>query len=789
MTNSQINEIINKMTLEDKIALCSGENFWETKKYEKYGIPSLFMSDGPHGLRKQGSGMGTDMLGINESEPATCFPAEVTTGASWDTELLEKIGAAIGREARSLGVGLVLGPGANMKRNPLCGRNFEYFSEDPYLAGKMAAAFIKGVEAQGVGTSLKHFACNSQELSRFTSDSIVDQRTLREIYLTAFETAVKEGKPSTVMCAYPKLNGIHCSDNKELLADILRKDWGFEGMVVTDWGAMNDRIKGFEAGCDLSMPGGSGYMEKDVAFAAQKGTLSEEKINESAKRILKLVFRAKETLEESCARGEKTGSFAEENHKLAVEAACKGAILLKNEDNVLPLKQGKIAIVGNMAKNMRYQGAGSSHINPTKLSNPIEYFYDCDFAEGYDDKGATNETMLSKVTEVAEHAEKVIVFAGLPGNYESEGFDRANMKMPEGHLKVIETAAKANKNVILVLFAGAPVECPWADLDSVKAILYMGLPGQGGGEAVWKLLTGIVNPSGKLTETWPVKYEDVPSSEIYGKKNDALYQEGIYIGYRYYEKAGLPVRWQFGYGLSYTTFEYSNLKVDGRKISVKVTNTGSVSGEEAVLLFVGKEQEGIHRPIRELKQFCKLSLEPGETKTASFELDDRCFSIWSNGGWVIEEGDYTVWIGNHTDGLKGTHYEEGKKLNELDDDWYKTLSGKPDYASFEKALGHPYKESVLKKGHFTMDNTVAEMKDHSLMMKIMYKATEKTIAKQFGGKPDYENPDFRMMMNASVGGPLRNMKISSGMQGELFEGLLDIANGHLFKGLSRLGKK
>lgn len=774
----RIDEIIKTMSLEDKIAICSGKNFWETKSFEKYGIPTLFMSDGPHGLRKQDLSKGADMLGVNESLPATCFPAEVTTGASWDVTLIEKIGMAIGKEARSYGVGLVLGPGANIKRNPLCGRNFEYFSEDPYVTGKMAASFIKGVESQGIGTSLKHFACNSQELSRFTSDSIVDERTLREIYLLGFEAAIKEGKPSTVMCAYPKLNGTHCSDNKELLTDILRKEWGFDGFVVTDWGALNNRINAFDAGCDLNMPGGSAYQEKEAAEAVKNNTLDEERINDSIRRILKLVFRAQEILKE-----ETENSF-EENYKLAVEAAGKGAVLLKNDDKLLPvnLETEKIAVIGNFAKEMRYQGAGSSHINPSKISHPLEFLGDCAFAEGYNKKGETSDEMLKQVSSVASNADKVIIFAGLPGNYESEGFDRESMLMPEGHLKVIDAACGANKNVIVVLYAGSVVECPWAD--SVKAVLYMGLPGEGGGEATFNLLTGKVNPSGKLTESWPIKYSDVPSSEIYGKKTDALYEEGIYIGYRYYDKAKIPVRWPFGFGLSYTNFEYSNLKTDGYTVSVEVKNTGDKAGEEVVLLFAGKNQEGIHRPVRELKRFTKLYLEPGETKTAAFELDDRCFAVW-NKGWVIEEGNYTVSVSDFSSEIA----VKGETLNLLEEDWYKNLSGKPDFESFEKKLGRTYTAPVLKKGQFTMENTVEEMKDYSFIMKIMYKSTEKVIAKGFGGKIDYSNPEFKMMMKCSAGGPLRGMQISGGIKGGLFEGLLEMANGHFFRGIIKMCKK
>lgn len=623
-----IEKIIKQMTLEDKIALCSGASFWETKKYEKYGIPSLFMCDGPHGLRKQERENGADMLGVNESRPATCFPAEVTTAGSWDFSLTEAIGTAVGEEAREQGVGLVLGPGANLKRNPLCGRNFEYFSEDPYLAGKLAAGFIRGVEGQGVGSSLKHFAVNSQEKSRFNSDSILDGRTLRELYLTAFEIAVKEGKPSTVMCAYPKLNGVHCSDHKELLTDILREEWGFEGTVVTDWGAMNDRVEGFRAGCDLNMPGGSSYMEKEVLRAVKEGTLPESSVDASARRVLKLAFRAEKTLQE------KRECDYDGHHALARRAAEQGAVLLKNERGILPLKENaKIAVIGAMAKKMRYQGAGSSHINPMKVSQPLDFIPGAVYASGCDDRGDTSEAMISEAVKAAENAEAAVVFAGLPDRYESEGFDRENMKMPEGHLRMIEAVARATPNIIVVLLCGCVVECPWAD--RVKAVLYMGLPGQAGGEAIANLLYGRVSPCGRLAESWPLTYEDVPSSEIFGKYKDALYQEGIYVGYRYYDKADVKVRWPFGYGLSYTDFTYSDLEISEKAensigtdrngacdVSITVTNTGSRSGAEVVQLYIAPPQEGLHRPVRELKGFQKVFLQPGESTKVSFVLEE-----------------------------------------------------------------------------------------------------------------------------------------------------------------------
>ena len=772
-----IEKILQQMTLEDKIALCSGANFWKTKKYEKYGIPSLFMCDGPHGLRKQEDA--ADMLGLNNSRPATCFPAEVTTAGSWDPDLLSEIGAAIGEEARDQGVGLVLGPGANLKRNPLCGRNFEYFSEDPYLAGKLSAGFIRGVEAQGVGTSLKHFAANSQEHRRFTSNSILDDRTLRELYLTAFEIAVKEGKPSTVMCAYPKLNGVHCSDSKPLLTDILRAEWGFDGMVVTDWGAMNDRIEGFMAGCDLSMPGGSDYMEKDVLQAVKNGALPESCVDDSARRVLKLVFRAAETL------SKKAACDYEAHHTLAKRAAAEGAILLKNESGILPLKRGvKIAVIGAMARKMRYQGAGSSHINPTKLAQPLDFLPDAVYAPGCDARGDTTDTLLAEARKAALQAEIAVVFAGLPDHHESEGFDRNDMKMPAGHLRMIEAVTSANSNTIVVLLCGSAVECPWAD--RVKGILYMGLPGQAGGEAIADLLYGHISPSGKLAESWPFTYEDVPSSEIYGKTADALYQEGVYVGYRYYDKSGTAVRWPFGYGLSYTKFAYSDLTVDGNNVSVAVKNAGAFAGAEVVQLYVRAPQDGLYRPLRELKGFQKVFLQPGETQTVTFTLTDRSFAVWQD-GWKVPTGIYTVCIGDlaasiekHGETLPIPAWQNGS--------WYERCTGKPVRADWEAMLGRKYAPPILKKGSFTMENTVGEMKDYSLIMKIMYKATERVIAKGNGGKVDYENPNFRMQMASSAGGPLRSMMISGGVKGGVFPGMLEMANGRFFRGIWKMIK-
>lgn len=774
-----IENIISKMTLEDKIAFCEGTSFWETRRFEQYGIPAMFVCDGPHGLRKQETDGKSDMLGVNQSRPATCFPTSATTANSWDTDLLQAVGSAIGEEACNQNVGVVLGPGCNLKRNPLCGRNFEYISEDPYLAGKLAAAFIRGVEKQGVGTGLKHFAANSQELSRLTSDSIMDDRTLRELYLTAFEIAVKEAKPATVMCAYNKLNGTYCSDHKQLLTDILRTEWGFQGLVVTDWGAMNNRIECFKAGCDLNMPGGSNYMAKDAKKAVEAGMLKESDIDLSVKRILKQVFRAAETLKTPYE------CDYDAHHELARKAAEQGAVLLKNDDNVLPLQNGdKIAVIGAMAKSMRYQGAGSSHVNAKKLTQPIDALPEAVYASGCNDSGDTTDALIEQAVKVAKEAQTAVIFAGLPERYESEGFDRENMRMPEGHIRMIEAVAEVNTNTVVVLLCGSAVECPWAD--KVKAILYVGLCGQAGGKAIANLLYGKVNPSGKLAESWPYSYEDVPSKDIFGKMIDALYTEGIYTGYRYYDKAGVPVRWPFGYGLSYTSFDYANLNIKEKTVTVTVKNTGDRAGAEVVQLYIGAPQDGIHRPVRELKGFKKIFLQPGESTTVSFELEDRSYSIWQN-GWKIPGGTYTVHIADLSESINiaGESIDIPAWQKES---WYQSCKGKPTLKDWELPTGKTYTAPVVKKGQFTMNNTVMEMKDYSFVMKIMVKVVERIVAEVNGCKVDYDNPDFRMMINTSLGAPLRSMQIAGGIKDGIMQGLLDMANGHFFRGIGKMIK-
>ena len=771
-----IEKIVSQMSLRDKISFCTGADFWRTKELPQLGVPSIKMSDGPHGLRCQ-SGE-ADMIGVNQSLPATCFPTAVTAGATWNPELYAAEGEAIGQEALAAGVSVVLGPGCNIKRSPLGGRNFEYISEDPYQAGKMAAAFIRGQQTTGAFSSLKHFAANSQEYKRMNGDSQMDERTLREIYLTAFEIAVKEGHPGTVMCAYNKINGVHCSDSSELLTDILRSEWGFDGTVVTDWGALNDRIKGFQAGCDLNMPGGSDYMEQAAMEAVKNGTLLESDVDACVGRILRLVEKA---------QGAKASPVDwDAHHTLARRIAEQGAVLLKNEDGILPLGASDVVLIGHMAKEIRYQGSGSSHINPTKLTNLTDAMPDVPFVDCCDTQGNVTEDALREASQAAKTHAVAIVVAGLPDAYESEALDREHMGLPEGHNRMIEAVAVANPNTVVVLLGGSAMELPWAD--KVKAILYMGLPGQAGGEAIANLLTGKANPCGKLTETWPVSYSDVISKDTFGMWNTE-YREGIYVGYRYYDKAKKAVRYPFGHGLSYTTFKYSDLKADGKTVSVSITNSGAVKGAEVVQLYIAPPDGGLFRPEKELKGFARVELEPGEAKTVTFTLDDRSFAVW-NDGWKIPGGTYTVQIGASSQDIRLWAQVEvaGEAVSApawQAGSWYETLNGQPSRDDWERAMGRPVAiQPEPKKGQFTMDNSCMEMKDSSFVMKIQYMVTEKIIAKQCGTK-DPSDPQFRMMLVSATDCPLRASVInSSGMMSDaLGRGLLHMANGHFLKGL------
>lgn len=726
------------------------------------------------------------MIGVNESLPATCFPTAVTAGATWNRELYAREGKAIGEEAAAAGVDVVLGPGCNTKRNPLCGRNFEYLSEDPYIAGKMAASFIQGQQSAGVASSVKHFALNNQEYKRQNGDSQVDDRALREIYLAPFETAVKEGMPGTVMCSYNKINGIHASDNKWLLTDVLRREWGFVGMVVTDWGALNDRIEGYKAGCDLNMPGGSKFMEKATLEAVKSGALSEADIDATVERILRLAFRS--------AGKNRGGSFDVDGHNaLACTVAEQSAVLLKNEDHILPTNKENLVLIGDMAKNFRYQGAGSSHINPTKLTSLTDVMPDVPYCPCCDKDGNVTQAVLQEAAELAKKAPVAVVVAGLPESYEFEGFDRESMAMPEGHNRMIEAVAVANPNTVVVLLGGGPMELPWHD--KVKAILYMGLSGQAGGQACANLLTGKANPSGKLTETWPARYQDVISKDTFGKRN-AEYRESIYVGYRYYDKAKIAVRFPFGHGLSYTKFTYSDMQIQNRTVKATITNTGKVPGAEVVQLYIAPPLDGLHRPEKELKGFARVELLPGESKQVEFTLDDRSFAVWAD-GWKVTGGIYEVLLAASAQDirLRSEIPVAGETLPKPDwqkGSWYETLCGEPTRQEWEKAMGRlvPIAPEP-KKGQFTLDNSCMEMKDGSLVMKIQYKVTESIVAKSFGGKKDYSDPAFKMMMVCATDCPLRATVISSGgtMSDQLAQGLLKMANGHFLRGIGAMLKK
>jgi len=646
-----IENLISQMSLEEKASLCSGLGFWHTKPIERLGIPSIMMTDGPHGLRKQ------EKEGFGKSVPATCFPTAVTLASSWDRKLIEKVGSAIGEECQAEGVSIILGPGVNIKRSPLCGRNFEYYSEDPFLASEMALYYIKGVQSQGVGTSIKHFCANNQEHRRLTVNVIVDERTLREIYLASFEKAVKEGNPWTVMCAYNKVNGEYCSENAYLLSNILREEWGFEGFVVSDWGAVNDRVKGLLAGLDLQMPYDGGLGDRKIIEAVKKGELPEAVLDKAVERILRVVFKAIENRKENATYDKKA------HHKLAREVARECFVLLKNEDEILPLKKkGTIALIGAFAKTPRYQGLGSSHVNPTMLDtayeeilNEVEGKAEILYADGYRlDSDVVDEKLIAEAREIAKRSEVAVIFAGLPEKYESEGYDRDHMKMPENHNRLIEEVSKVQKNLVVVLSNGAPVEMPW--IDRVKGILETYLGGQGWGGAVADVLFGVVSPSGKLAETFPKKLSDNPSYLNFPGEDDRVeYREGIFVGYRYYDKKEMEVLFPFGYGLSYTTFEYSDLRLDKKemtdqdtlRVSVKVKNTGKMPGKEVVQLYVRDVESSVIRPEKELKGFEKVELNPGEEKEVVFTLDKRAFAYYDVElkDWHVESGEYEILVG------------------------------------------------------------------------------------------------------------------------------------------------
>lgn len=643
-----IKKILNELTLEEKASLCSGADFWHTKAIERLDIPQIMVSDGPHGLRKNVEGSDNP----NEAIKAVCFPTASALACSFDRVLIESMGKALGEECRAENVSVILGPGCNIKRSPLCGRNFEYFSEDPYLASEMAAAHIKGVQSKGIGTSLKHFAANNQETRRLTVDEKIDERTLHEIYLAAFENAVIKAKPWTVMCSYNRINGVHSSQNKMLLTDVLRDKWGFNGLVVSDWGAVDDRVEAVKAGLDLEMPASFGKNDKLIVEAVQNGELSMDELDKCVERILALIDRADEN-------STKTEWNMEKQHELARKISSQCSVLLKNDEHILPLnKNEKICFIGYFAENPRYQGGGSSHINSFKTTSALEAvkeYCNVEYAQGYvTDKDAADKALLDEAIECAKRNDKVIIFAGLPDAFESEGFDRQHLKMPNCQLELIDEIRKVNPNIVIVLHNGAPVEMPF--VDDVKGMLEVYLGGQAVGGAVCDILFGKVNPSGKLAETFPIKLEDNPSYLNFpGKGDDVHYSEGIFVGYRYYEKKQMETLFPFGFGLSYTTFEYSNMSISSEEIdenktltvSCDITNTGETDGMEIVQLYVSDKQSSVIRPIKELKGFEKVFLKAGETKKVVFHLNKKSFAYYEPAisDWFVEYGEFEILIG------------------------------------------------------------------------------------------------------------------------------------------------
>ena len=658
MTREEIHNLISQMTLEEKAGMCSGADFWHLKGVERLGIPSVMVTDGPHGLRKQAEG--GDHLGINGSEKAVCFPAGCATAASFDRELIKRQGETIGHECQAMNVSTILGPAMNIKRSPLCGRNFEYYSEDPYVSSELAAALIEGVQSQNVGTSAKHFLANNQEKRRMTNSSDVDERTLREIYLASFEGAVKKAKPWTVMSSYNRINGEFVGDSYEYLTKILRDEWGFDGYVVSDWGAVNDRIKALKAGLDLEMPHGSDENDEMIVKAVESGELDEKVLDLTCERILDIIFRFTQNRDE-------TAVFDyEADHETAAEVESECMVLLKNENNILPLDASKkIAFIGKYAKTPRYQGGGSSHINSWKVESALEaaksipQLANVTFAEGYqDDKDEVVKELQEEAVKTAADADVAVLFIGLPDNFESEGYDRKHMNLPNCQNELVQEVLEVQKNVVIVLHNGSPVIMPWKD--RVSGILEAYLGGEAVGRAAAEVLAGIKNPCGRLAETFPLRLEDTPCYLTYGKGFDnADYKEGVFVGYRYYTSRKMKTAFPFGYGLSYTTFEYSNLLLskkevtdkDTVEVSVKVKNTGSRAGKTVVQLYVEAPETEVVRPIRELRGFEKIFLEAGEEKTVTFTLDGRAFAYWNTliHDWYAEEGTYKVMIGENAD--------------------------------------------------------------------------------------------------------------------------------------------
>ena len=696
-------EIIAKLNLEQKCALLSGAGTFTTRGCPKAGVPSITLSDGPNGVRKQAGA--ADHLGLNPSVPATCFPTAATVACSWDPALGEEIGRAMGEEAAAQEVAVLLGPGLNTKRSPLCGRNFEYFSEDPYLSGKMAAAYVRGIQSEGIAACPKHFAVNSQELRRMASDSVLDERTLRELYLTGFEIVVKEAAPKTIMSSYNLVNGTYANENAHLLQDILRRDWGFSGAVVTDWGGSNDHALGVKNGSTLEMPAPGGDAVRELLAAVQSGKITEADVDARLDELLTLV------LDTSAAVQKHSRSFdADAHHALARRAAAESAVLLKNDGGILPLAAGaKVAVIGDFAETPRYQGAGSSAVNSIKVDTLLDCLAQsglqcAGFAAGFDRQGRPDADKKAQAVALAQKADTVLLCLGLDEIKESEGLDRVDMKLADNQIELLQAVEQANPNTVVVLNAGASLETPW--LAHCRALVYGALGGQAGAGAMVDVLTGKVNPGGKLAETWANAYEETPARDNFaGAGRTVQYREGLYVGYRYYQTAGVPVAFPFGYGLSYTSFAYSELKVTADSVTLTVTNTGARDGAEIVQVYIAKPGAEIFRPAQELKAFARVPLAAGESRTVTLPLDDKAFRYWNTRTdcWEVEGGRYEVRVGASSADIRLTANVDIRGTNAPDPYAGKALphykSGSvqnvPD-AEWEALLGHPIPQDKVK---------------------------------------------------------------------------------------------
>jgi len=781
-------ELIKKMLPYEKVSLLSGRDFWKTKEVKRLKIPSMFLADGPHGLRKQAGN--TDQLGLNDAIPATCFPTGSAIANSWDIDLCEKIGEFLAEEAISQKVNVILGPGMNIKRSPLCGRNFEYFSEDPYLSGKLAAAYIRGIQSMGIAACPKHFAVNNQELQRMTNDSIVDERALHEIYLTGFEIAVKEGNPKVLMSSYNRVNGTYTNENKLLLRDILVDQWGFKGIVVSDWGGSNSHVEGVKSGSHLEMPSTGGESDQELLEAIMSGEIGLSIIDERVNEYLKVLFEIQTHHDVKIDK--------KSHHNMARKAAEHSIVLLKNEENILPLKAGaKVAVIGEFAKNPRYQGAGSSLVNPSIIENPLDELKKTDleiigYKSGFHRNGKKSKAKLKSACTLAEKAELVLIYVGLDEISEAEGFDRFTLKINQNQIDLIEAVSKKNQNIVVVLSCGAPVELGWAGY--CKALLYGGLSGQAGASAMAHVIRGEVCPSGKLAETFPVRLSDTPNYSYYpGKERTSEYRESIYVGYRYYDTVKKEVMYPFGFGLSYTTFEYSDILVSDNHVSFVLTNTGNVACCEIAQVYISKASEYVFRPEKELKGFKKVFLLPGESQNVAINWDDYSFRYYNikTNKFEVESGDYTILVGassrdirlkGHTS-IKGTQtkgpYNRANVVKYFKGD-VQTLTSD----DFSDLLGKPCPESKWDKlAPLTANDSISQLfYAKSKLARALYKLLSHIIERSHRkGKPNI-NVLFVYYM------PFRGIaKLTGGsVNMPMVEGILTLINGQFFKGLKQI---